>query len=196
MLAMDPQRAAQAHQHDGHHATDDHDILEVPLRNPSAARHIGYVPMQHGSLGSTNGCHDAGLILGDVNLSACASGHAANVFSVGGPRGGTLENPLWLYNIEEEDDQGNNVGIGARRHAGPPPRRGAGGGGVRPPSSTHHHPWRTRSSPRGGERSPSRAGPEPLTRTGSSPWRRTSLVGAGSTVVSGYPWFGDWSRTR
>jgi hypothetical protein len=52
MLAMDPQRAARAHQHDGHHAAGDHDILEVPLRNPSAARHIGYVPMQHGSLGT------------------------------------------------------------------------------------------------------------------------------------------------
>jgi hypothetical protein len=28
-----------------------------------------------------------------------ASGHAANVFSVGAPRGGTLENPQFLYTI-------------------------------------------------------------------------------------------------
>ena len=93
------------------------DILEVPLANPAGAGHIGYVPLQDGSLGSVNGCHDAGLILGDVNLLACASGHAANVFSVGAPRGGSLENPQWLYNIEEEDDQGNKVGVGGRWHS-------------------------------------------------------------------------------
>ncbi len=95
---------------------DASDILEVPLSNPSAARHIGRVAMQDGSLGTTNGCHDAGLILGDVNLYACASGHAANVFSVGGPRGGTLENPQFLYTIEEEDGAGNKVGVGGRWH--------------------------------------------------------------------------------
>ncbi len=92
------------------------DILEVPLSKPGGARHIGRVPLRSGTLGSTNGCHDAGLILGDVNLYACASGHAANVFSVGGPRGGTLENPRFLYTIEEQDDQGNKVGIGGRWH--------------------------------------------------------------------------------
>jgi hypothetical protein len=92
------------------------DIIEVPLDRPEDAAHIGYVPMRDGSLGSVNGCHDAGLILGEANLYACASGHAANVFSVGAPRGGTFEEPLWLYNIEEEDDEGNKVGIGGRWH--------------------------------------------------------------------------------
>lgn len=93
------------------------DILQVPLANPAAASHIGYVPLMNGTLGSVNGCHDAGLILGEVNLLACASGHAANVFSVGAPRGGSLTEPLWLYNVEEEDDQGNKVGIGGRWHS-------------------------------------------------------------------------------
>jgi hypothetical protein len=93
------------------------DIIEVPLGDPAAASHIGYVPLVGGSLGSNNGCHDAGVILGDVNLLACASGHAANVFSIGAPRGGTLENPLWLYNVEEADDEGNMVGIGGRWHS-------------------------------------------------------------------------------
>jgi hypothetical protein len=93
------------------------DIISVPLANPAAASHIGYVPLRPGSMGSTNGCHDAGLILGDVNLLACASGHAANVFSVGGPRGGSLTSPRWLYNVEESDDQGNKVGIGGRWHS-------------------------------------------------------------------------------
>ncbi len=92
-------------------------ILEVPLDNPAGTSHIGYVPLTGGSLGSNNGCHDAGVILGDVNLLACASGHAANVFSIGAPRGGTLENPQFLYTIEESDDQGNKVGVGGRWHS-------------------------------------------------------------------------------
>ncbi|HVL97992.1 MAG TPA: hypothetical protein VM324_01720 [Egibacteraceae bacterium] len=101
----------------GRPVCDAMDIIEVPLANPAGARHIGYVPLMPGSLGSNNGCHDAGLILGDVNLLACASGHAANVFSVGGPRGGSLTAPRWLYNVEEEDDLGNKVGIGGRWHS-------------------------------------------------------------------------------
>ncbi|MQA60485.1 MAG: hypothetical protein GEU86_03120 [Actinophytocola sp.] len=93
------------------------DIIEVPLDDPAGAAHIGYVPITGGSLGSNNGCHDAGAILGDVNLLACASGHAANVFSIGAPRGGTLENPQFLYTIEEEDGEGNKVGVGGRWHS-------------------------------------------------------------------------------
>jgi hypothetical protein len=95
---------------------DNIDIIEVPLADPASSSHIGRVPLMPGSLGSNNGCHDAGVILGDANLLACASGHAANVFSIGAPRGGTLEEPLWLYNIEEEDDEGNKVGVGGRWH--------------------------------------------------------------------------------
>jgi hypothetical protein len=88
----------------------------VPLSNPAGSSHIGRVPLTGGSLGSSNGCHDAGVILGEVNLLACASGHAANVFSIGAPRGGTLENPqfLYTYTVEEEDEQGNKVGVGGR----------------------------------------------------------------------------------
>jgi len=93
------------------------DIVEVPLDNPAGAAFIGKVPLVGGSLGSNNGCHDAGAILGEVNLLACASGHAANVFSIGPPRGGTLENPQFLYTVEEEDDEGNKVGIGGRWHS-------------------------------------------------------------------------------
>jgi hypothetical protein len=93
------------------------DVLEVPLDEPAATRHIGRVPLTGGSLGSNNGCHDAGVIFGEVNLLACASGHAANVFSLGGPRGGTLEEPQFLYTVEEQDDQGNKVGVGGRWHS-------------------------------------------------------------------------------
>jgi hypothetical protein len=101
----------------GRPVCDAMDVIEVPLDDPASASHIGYVPLTGGSLGSNNGCHDAGVILGDVNLLACASGHAANVFSIGAPRGGTLENPLFLYTIEETDDLGNQVGIGGRWHS-------------------------------------------------------------------------------
>ncbi|MPY96875.1 MAG: hypothetical protein GEU97_02565 [Actinophytocola sp.] len=92
-------------------------VLEVPLDDPASASHIGYEPLAGGSLGSNNGCHDAGVILGDVNKLACASGHAANVFSIGGPAGGSLEDPEFLYTIEESDDEGNKVGVGGRWHS-------------------------------------------------------------------------------
>lgn len=98
------------------------DIIEIPLDDPSSARRIGEVPLTGGTLGNNQGCHAAGAILGDVNLLACASGHAANVFSIGAPGGGTLEEPRFLYTVEEEerDAQGNlvgKVGIGGRWHS-------------------------------------------------------------------------------
>jgi hypothetical protein len=101
----------------GRAVCDAMDLIEVPLDAPGEAAHIGKVALTGGSLGSNNGCHDAGLILGDANLLACASGHAANVFSVGGERGGSLEEPLFLYTIEEEDEFGNKVGVGGRWHS-------------------------------------------------------------------------------
>jgi hypothetical protein len=93
------------------------DVLSVPIGDPGSAAHIGRVPLRGGSLGSNNGCHDASAILGDVNLLACASGHAANVFSIGGPRGGSLTAPKPLYTIEEQDAEGNKVGKGGRWHS-------------------------------------------------------------------------------
>lgn len=93
------------------------DVIEIPLDDPSSAAMVGQVQLADGSLGTNNGCHDAGVILGDANLLACASGHAANVFSVGGPRGGSLENPKLLYTVEESDGAGNKVGVGGRWHS-------------------------------------------------------------------------------
>jgi LVIVD repeat len=103
----------------GREVCDSSNIIEVPLGNPAASSHIGYVPMTDGTLGTNNGCHDAGVILGDVNLMACASGHAANVFSIGPPRGGSLENPQFLYSIEEEEvHEGDLIKVGAPQPAG------------------------------------------------------------------------------
>lgn len=96
---------------------DEIDVVEVPLSNPAGTFRIRGEPLMPGTLGSNNGCHDAGVILGDVNMMACASGHAANVFSIGAPGGGTYEDPLWLYNIEEQDGMGNKVGVGGRWHS-------------------------------------------------------------------------------
>jgi hypothetical protein len=72
------------------------DIVEVPLDDPAAASHVRREPLEGG-----HAAHDNGVILGDANMLASASGHMTNVFSIGGPRGGTLEDPEFLYTIEE-----------------------------------------------------------------------------------------------
>jgi hypothetical protein len=72
------------------------DVLQVPLANPGAATHLHREPLE-----GQHAAHDSGVILGNVNLLAVASGHMANVFSIGSPRGGTPENPRFLYGIEE-----------------------------------------------------------------------------------------------
>jgi hypothetical protein len=78
------------------------DVIAVPLGDPAAASLIHREPL----VGPTNpavtpGCHDAGVIRGDVNLAVCASADTTNVFSIGAPRGGTLEDPNFLYTIIE-----------------------------------------------------------------------------------------------
>jgi LVIVD repeat len=73
------------------------DIIEVPLDDPGAASFVRREPLEGG-----HAAHDNGVILGSVNKLATASGHMSNVFSIGGPNGGSLLNPLHLYTIEEE----------------------------------------------------------------------------------------------
>ena len=75
------------------------DILEVPLDDPGAAEHLRREPLEGG-----HAAHDNGVILGDVNLLASASGHMSNVFDIGrnATPGGSLDNPRFLYTIEEE----------------------------------------------------------------------------------------------
>jgi hypothetical protein len=72
------------------------DIVEVPRDDPGAASHLRREPLMGG-----HAAHDNGVILGDVNKLASASGHMSNVFSIGGPAGGSLEDPQFLYTIEE-----------------------------------------------------------------------------------------------
>jgi hypothetical protein len=73
------------------------DIIEVPEDDPGDARHLRREPLMGG-----HAAHDNGVILGNVNKLASASGHMSNVFSIGGRRGGSLANPRFLYTIEEK----------------------------------------------------------------------------------------------
>jgi hypothetical protein len=66
------------------------DIVEVPLGNPGA-------PTLLGRAQAGRSCHDTGVILGDAMLAACAGGNGFTMFSLGGARGGSLVDPLFLY---------------------------------------------------------------------------------------------------
>jgi hypothetical protein len=68
------------------------DIVQVPLGNPGAASHVRREPLEGG-----HAAHDNGVILGDVNMLATASGHMSNVFDISG----SLTDPQHLYTIEE-----------------------------------------------------------------------------------------------
>jgi hypothetical protein len=74
------------------------DIVELPLGDPGATRFLRREPLAGG-----HAAHDNGVILGDVNKLATASGHMSNVFDIGANAtpGGSLEDPNLLYTIEE-----------------------------------------------------------------------------------------------
>jgi hypothetical protein len=82
-------------------------IFEVPLDDPGSASIIRQEPLT-----DADACHDSGVILGDVMKLACASHDAANVFSIGGPDGGSLEDPEFLYTVSEP-----GVGVGGNWHS-------------------------------------------------------------------------------
>jgi hypothetical protein len=69
------------------------DIIEVPLKDPGSAKVLRNEPSMHT-------CHDIGIILGDVMKAACAGGEGFRVFSLGGPDGGSLEDPELLYHVD------------------------------------------------------------------------------------------------
>jgi hypothetical protein len=71
-------------------------IFEVPLDDPGSASIIRQEPLEE-----ADACHDSAVILGDVMKLACASHDHANVFSIGGPDGGSLEDPEFLYTVSE-----------------------------------------------------------------------------------------------
>ncbi len=80
-------------------------IIEIPLDDPAGARWLRDEPLVE-----ADACHDSGVILGKVKMLACASHDHANVYSLGGPRGGSLEDPEFLYTISEPgvcNEEGN-----------------------------------------------------------------------------------------
>jgi hypothetical protein len=74
------------------------DIVEVPLAAPQTAHLLRQQPLE-----TEHACHDSGVILGEVNLMACASGSEANVFDIGENMhpGGSITRPNFLYKITE-----------------------------------------------------------------------------------------------
>ena len=68
------------------------DVISIPLNAPQTARLVRSEPAQAQ-------CHDISVILGRTMLAACAGGPGARVFSLGGARGGSLEDPQFLYAI-------------------------------------------------------------------------------------------------
>jgi hypothetical protein len=80
------------------------DVIEVPLANPAGASLLRTEPLEGPvTPGVAPGCHDMGVIQGKVNLAACASADATNVFDIGRNQypGGSLEDPQFLYTIRE-----------------------------------------------------------------------------------------------
>jgi hypothetical protein len=75
------------------------DILEVPLDTPAESKLLRQEPLE-----GEHACHDSGVILGDENKVACASGHMTNVFDIGDNEtpGGSITNPVFLFGVEEE----------------------------------------------------------------------------------------------
>ena len=66
------------------------DIVEVPLSDPASASYLRFEP-------AGRSCHDTGVILGGVNLAACAGGNGFTVWSLDAASGGSLEDPMQLY---------------------------------------------------------------------------------------------------
>lgn len=68
------------------------DVISIPLDNPAGA-----TLLRHETPSPSRSCHDVSVIFGDAMLAACAGGNGFAVFSIGGPRGGSLEDPLQLH---------------------------------------------------------------------------------------------------
>jgi hypothetical protein len=84
-------------------------VFEIPLDDPSNPTTPQPIPLTIAA-----GCHDSGVILGDANLLACASGSAANVYDIGENAfpGGSLSAPVLLYTVSEP-----GVGTGGNWHS-------------------------------------------------------------------------------
>lgn len=73
------------------------DVVEVPLDDPGAAGFLRWEAADDPAAGFGRECHDTAVILGDAMRAACAGDDGFTVWSLGGPAGGTLEDPQFLY---------------------------------------------------------------------------------------------------
>jgi hypothetical protein len=69
------------------------DIVEIPLDDPAGARLMRSEPTEE------HPCHDIGVILGSAMKLACAGGNSLGIYSLGGPDGGSLEDPEMMHHI-------------------------------------------------------------------------------------------------
>jgi hypothetical protein len=94
------------------------DVIEVPLDDPSKAELLRREPLTGSPVTAVApGCHDMAVIQGKINLAACASADATNVFDIGRNihPGGSLDNPRFLYSIVEPGV--GQAGTGGRWHS-------------------------------------------------------------------------------
>jgi hypothetical protein len=79
------------------------DVITVPLADPASASLIHREPLAGPTTDVRTGCHDAAVILGDVNKAACASADTINVWDIGdnATAGGSPEDPELLFTIYE-----------------------------------------------------------------------------------------------
>lgn len=101
---------------DGTRANDDPDgdfmdVIAVPLANPGAASLIHREPLAGPTTDVRTGCHDVGVIRGDVDKAVCASADTINVFDIS-----DLEDPALLYTISEPGV--GQAGTNGRWHSG------------------------------------------------------------------------------
>lgn len=94
----------------GDPAGDFMDVIAVPLDDPSAASLIHREPLEGPATAVATGCHDVGVILGDVNKAACASADTINVWDIADPR-----DPALLFTIQEPGV--GQAGTGGRWHS-------------------------------------------------------------------------------
>ena len=72
------------------------DVIAVPLRDPGSARLIHREELAGPETDIRTGCHDVGVILGDVDKAACASADTINVWDISDAR-----DPEPLFTIAE-----------------------------------------------------------------------------------------------
>jgi hypothetical protein len=87
------------------------DIVEVPLDAPEDASYLRFesTGMPEDDPDDLHPCHDTGVILGDVNMVACAGGSGPTVWTVDPDEGGSKEDPELLYHRDLGTDIGHSA---------------------------------------------------------------------------------------